>query len=77
MRSLYAIYRKELAHYFVSPVAYILIGVFLIVAGFFFNIILTSAIQSAFSAQMQSMRFGAPADFDVPGAVLRSFLGLL
>jgi ABC-2 type transport system permease protein len=77
MRNLYAIYRKELAHYFVSPVAYILIGVFLIVAGFFFNIILASAIQSAFSAQMQSMRFGAPADFDVPGAVLRSFLGLL
>lgn len=73
MRNLYAIYRKELAHYFVSPVAYILIGVFLIVAGFFFNIILASAIQSA---QMQSMRFG-PGDFDVPGAVLRSFLGLM
>ena len=32
MRNLYAIYRKEMAHYFVSPVAYILIGVFLIVA---------------------------------------------
>src|SRR6202021_1026369 len=60
MQNLYAIYRKELAHYFVSPVAYILIGVFLIVAGFFFNIILASAIQSAFSAEMQSMRFGAP-----------------
>ena len=52
MRNLYAIYRKELAHYFVSPVAYILIGVFLIVAGFFFNIILARAIQSAFAAQM-------------------------
>jgi ABC-2 type transport system permease protein len=77
MQNLYAIYRKELAHYFVSPVAYILIGVFLIVAGFFFNIILASAIQNGFAAQMQSMRFGMPSDFDVPGAVLRSFLGLL
>lgn len=77
MQNLYAIYRKELAHYFVSPVAYILIGVFLIVAGFFFNIILASAIQNGFAAQMQSMQFGAPADFDVPGAVLRSFLGLM
>src|SRR4029077_4551738 len=77
MQNLYAIYRKELAHYFASPVAYILIGVFLIVAGFFFNIILASAIQSAFSAEMQSMRFGGRADFDVPGAVLPSFLGLM
>src|ERR1700721_3511076 len=77
MQNLYASYPKELAPYFCSPVAYILIGVFLIVAGFFFNIILASAIQSAFSAEMQSMRFGAPADFDVPGAVLRSFLGLM
>jgi ABC-2 type transport system permease protein len=77
MRNLYAIYRKELRHYFVSPIAYVLVGVFLVLAGFFFNLILASAIQSAFSAEMQSMRFGTPQEFDVTGAVLRSFLGLL
>ncbi|MGA8143385.1 MAG: ABC transporter permease [Candidatus Acidiferrales bacterium] len=77
MRSLYAMYRKELAHYFVSPVAYVLVGVFLLLAGFFFNFFLSSAIQQSFALEMQSMRFGAPQEFDVPGVVLRAFLGLL
>ena len=36
MRSLYAIYRKEMGHYFVSPVAYVVVGLFLILSGFFF-----------------------------------------
>jgi len=77
MQNLYAIYRKELSHYFVSPVAYIIVGIFLVVAGFFFNLFLASAIEQALSMTMQSMRFGAPAEFDVPGVVLRAFLGLL
>ena len=33
MKGLYAIYRKEMGHYFVSPVAYIIVGVFLILSG--------------------------------------------
>ena len=37
MRGLYAIYRKEMGHYFVSPVAYVVVGVFLFLSGFFFN----------------------------------------
>jgi len=77
MRNLYALYRKELAHYFVSPVAYVLVGVFLVLAGFFFNFFLSSAIQQSFQIEMQSMRFGAPQEFDVTGIVLRAFLGLL
>lgn len=77
MQSLYAVYRKELGHYFVSPVAYILVGVFLVLAGFFFNFFLDSAIQQSFTLQMQSMRFGSPQEFDVTGVVLRAFLGFL
>lgn len=77
MQSLYAIYRKELGHYFVSPVAYILVGVFLVLAGFFFNFFLDSAIQQSFALQMQTMRFGSPQEFDVTGVVLRAFLGFL
>src|SRR3984885_2799447 len=30
MKGLYAVYRKEMNHYFVSPVAYVIVGVFLI-----------------------------------------------
>ncbi|HXN71795.1 MAG TPA: ABC transporter permease [Candidatus Acidoferrales bacterium] len=77
MRSLYAIYRKEMGHYFVSPIAYIFIGLFLILTAFFFNVILAEVIKQSFQMEMQGMRFAGPSDFDVPGAVMRSFFGLL
>jgi ABC-2 type transport system permease protein len=77
MGSLYAIYRKEMGHYFVSPIAYIFIGLFLILSAFFFNVILAEVIKQSFQMEMQGMRFGGPSDFDVPAAVMRSFFGLL
>jgi ABC-2 type transport system permease protein len=77
MRGLLAIYRKEMGHYFVSPIAYIVAGVFLVIAGFFFNVMLEGAMRYAMEMEMQSMRFGRPAEFDIPGEVMRSFFGLL
>ena len=77
MGSLYAIYRKEMEHYFVSPIAYIFIGLFLILTAFFFNVILSEVIKQSFQMEMQGMRFGAPSDFDVPAAVMRNFFGIL
>ena len=47
MRSLYAIYRKEMGHYFVSPIAYVAVGLFLILAGVFFDSDLSQAIDYA------------------------------
>ncbi len=77
MRNCYAIYRKEMGHYFVSPLAYIVVGVFLILAGFFFSNILAVLIRQAFEASMQSMQFGGMAPIDVPSLVLRNFFGVL
>src|ERR1700683_5297900 len=77
MQSFYAVYRKEMGHYFVSPVAYIFIGVFLFLAAYFFNYFLTVMIQQSFSMEMQGMRFGMPPEIDVPGQVMRGFFGLL
>src|SRR5271170_435150 len=77
MRNLYAIYRKEMRHYFVSPVAYVCIGLFLLLSAVFFNFFLSAVIQQSFQMEMQSMQFGAPPQFDVPGQVVRAFLGLL
>src|SRR5271155_3987984 len=77
MRNLYAIYRKEMRHYFVSPVAYVCIGLFLLISAFFFNFFLSAVIQQSFQMEMQSMQFGMPPQFDVPGQVMRAFLGLL
>jgi ABC-2 type transport system permease protein len=77
MRSLYAIYRREMGQYFVSPIAYVVVGVFLILCGFFFDRILDFYIQNSLQAEMQSLRFGVPPDTDVPGQVMRSFCDLL
>jgi ABC-2 type transport system permease protein len=77
MQSLYAIYRKELGQYFVSPIAYVVVGVFLILAGFFFDRILQFFIQNSLSAEMQAMQYGVPPQIDVPGEVMRNFFGLI
>src|SRR5277367_5098052 len=77
MRSLYAIYRREMGQYFVSPIAYVVVGVFLILCGFFFDRIIDYFIQSSLAAEMQSLRYGAPPDIDVPGDVMRNFFNLL
>jgi ABC-2 type transport system permease protein len=77
MRSLYAIYRKEMGHYFVSPIAYVVVGLFLILCGFFFNLYLSDAIRASMEAQMQSAQMGMASNFDVPSEVIRAFLGVL
>jgi len=77
MRSLYAVYRKELGHYFVSPVAYVVVGVFLVLCGFFFERIVVYFIENSISMEMQAARYGMPAEFDVPSEVLRSFFGVV
>jgi ABC-2 type transport system permease protein len=77
MQTLYAIYRKEMGHYFVSPIAYVVIGLFILLCGFLFDVYLSSAIQNSFQAQMQAAQYGMPADFDVSSAVLMQFFGVL
>jgi ABC-2 type transport system permease protein len=77
MRSFYAIYRKEMGHYFVSPIAYVVVGVFLILSAFFFNYFLTAVIRDSYQMELQGMRYGMPADIDVPSQVMRAFFGLL
>jgi ABC-2 type transport system permease protein len=78
MRGLYAIYRKEMSHYFVSPVAYIVVCIFLVLSGVFFNSILSEVIKYSFEAGMESMQMGGSGpSIDVPSVVLRGFLSLL
>src|SRR3984957_4846387 len=77
MRSIYAIYRKEMGHYFVSPIAYVAVGLFLILAGVFFDSDLSQAIDYAMQMQMQGMQMGAPQPFDVPSQVMRAFFSVM
>ena len=73
MKGILAIYRREMNSYFVSPIAYVVIGTFLLVTGYFFYNILSFLIERSFMAQMQAQRFGAPPEMDVPGLVIRNF----
>jgi ABC-2 type transport system permease protein len=77
MHNFYAIYRKEMGHYFVSPVAYVFIGVFLFLSALFFDFFLRSGMEQALQMEMQSMQFGMPPQIDIPSEVMRAFFGLL
>lgn len=77
MHNFYAMYRKEMGHYFVSPVAYVFIGVFLCLSAFFFDVFLRSGMEQALQMEMQSMQFGMPPQIDIPSEVMRAFFGLL
>jgi ABC-2 type transport system permease protein len=77
MKNIWAIYRKEIGHYFVSPIAYVFIGLFLILSAFFFNFFLQAVIQQSLSMEMEGMRFGMAQNMDVPSEVMRAFFGLL
>ena len=76
MKGIYAVFRKELSLYFVSPIAYVVVGGFLFLAGFFFQTFLGLIIQHSMQMAMQSMQFGTPFEIDVPGETMRSFFGV-
>src|SRR5579864_4627298 len=75
MKGMYAVYRKEMGHYFVSPVAYIVVAVFLVLAAYFFNQLLRVIVQQAFEAGLEDQFGGAP--IDVPSLVMRNFFGVI
>lgn len=76
MRGVYAVFRKEMSLYFISPIAYVAVGAFLFLAGIFFQGILAEAMEYSMRAAMQSMQFGTPLEIDVPGEVMRGFFGV-
>ncbi|MFH1574796.1 MAG: ABC transporter permease [Acidobacteriota bacterium] len=71
MRNILAIWQREMQAYFVSPIAYVVLTVFLVLSGFFFYSMLSYAIQSS----MMQGQFGNTQPMDVPGMVSRSFFG--
>jgi ABC-2 type transport system permease protein len=77
MRGLYAIYRKEMGHYFVSPVAYVVVGVFLALCAFFFNYFVRAVLQEAVQMQVQEMQMGGASHIDTTLEVMRAFFSLI
>ncbi|MBD2088656.1 ABC transporter permease [Microcoleus sp. FACHB-1515] len=71
-----AIYRKELQGYFASPFAYVIAGIFWVLSGFFFTLILLGPEGLIVGAAAQDQQGGGPP-IDVPYQFLSIFLSVL
>ncbi len=76
MRNVLTIVGRELRSYFVSPVAYVVLGVFVLLSGVFFQAILVQTLQMVQTIQAQSFG-GTPQPIDVPGEISRQYFGTL
>ncbi len=78
MRNLLAIADKELRSYFASPIAYVIIGLFALLFGWFFYVYLTVFVRQ--SEQMMQMGGGAAANINqqmIRGVLLNSAVIIL
>jgi ABC-2 type transport system permease protein len=74
MQNILAIWQREMKSYFVSPVAYVILTIFLVLAGLFFFGNLSEVVQFTLS-QAQMGESGQP--IDVPAYVVRSLFDTL
>ncbi|OPX35910.1 hypothetical protein B1H10_00160 [candidate division KSB1 bacterium 4484_188] len=74
MKKTFAVYQKELKHFFYSPIAYIVIAAFVIIAGIFFYLYLSSFVEAAFMDMIRSQQYRTPPQkFNVNLQLIRPF----
>lgn len=61
MRNVLTIFNRDFRSYFSSPVAYVVIGLFLVITGVFFYLLTSSFLQYAVNIQWQAARLRQPA----------------
>jgi len=75
MRNILAIVERELRTYFISPVAYVVLTIFVFLSGLFFQTILSQVMQYAMMQAMQGAQMGRGGmAIDMPGIISRQFL---
>jgi ABC-2 type transport system permease protein len=74
MRNFIAIFNREMKSYFSSPVAYVVTGLFLLISGIFFYLIITNFVQMCMRADMQAQYYRmAPPKLNVNMMAIRPF----
>jgi len=76
MRNILAIVERELRAYFNSPIAYVVLTIFVFLSGIFFRSILSQVMQMALISQMQAQQLG-PRPMDMPGMISLGFLSTM
>ena len=76
MRNILAIIEREMRAYFSSPIAYVVLTIFVFLSGVFFRTILAQVMQMGLISQMQAQQFG-PRPMDMPGMISRGFLSTM
>jgi ABC-2 type transport system permease protein len=78
MRNIFVIAERDFKAYFTSPIAYVVLTIFILLSGFFFSLILTNMVEMTSMRAMQSAQTGQPPPaVDIPGEVSRAFLNVL
>ncbi len=74
MRKTWAMFQKEIRHFFYSPIAYIVIALFAIITGVFFYLYLSSFVQAMIMDMIRSQQFRtAPQKFNVNLQLIRPY----
>src|SRR5437667_1670041 len=76
MRNILAIVERELRAYFTSPIAYVVLTIFVFLSGLFFRSILAQVLQMGLMSQLQAQQLG-PRAMDMPGMITRGFLSTM
>ena len=75
MRNFLAIYKRETRSYFNSPIAYVVIGLFMILAGIFFYLIISNFVQMCMRVDMMAQQYRtAPQKMNVNLMAIRPIM---
>ena len=78
MRNILVIAERDFKAYFISPIAYVVLTIFILLSGLFFNLIMGNMVESASRMAIQSAQTGQlPPPVDMPGEVARAFLSVV